>query len=121
MPWAIGRTNGKRVPHRAYAFEGAVHDGCPLRPQCVKATPGRDCTVSLHPQEGLLQEARTFQASAAFAPYRAWCQVAGHRLACLVQLGLRQARYWERFKTEAQLLLTATVANLTRVWARATA
>ena len=87
MPWAVGRANGKRVPRRAYAFEGAVYDGCPLRPQCVKATPGRDCTVSLHPQEGLLQEARTFQASAAFAPYRAWCQVAGHRLACLVQIG----------------------------------
>ena len=65
MPWAIGHTNGKRVPRRAYVFEGAVCDGCPLRPQCVKATPGRNRTVSLYPQEGLLQEARTFQASAA--------------------------------------------------------
>ena len=34
-----------------------------------------------------------------------------------VQLGLRQARYRGRLKTEAQLLLAATVANLTRLWA----
>ncbi len=46
--------------------------------------------VSLHPREGLLQEAWAWQASAAFAPYRT-----EHRLARLVQLGLRQARYRE--------------------------
>ena len=49
---------GKRVPRRAFVFEGAVCDGCPLRPQCVKAAPGRGRSVSLHAQEGLLQEAR---------------------------------------------------------------
>ena len=82
-----------------------------------KAKPGRGRSVSLHPQEDLLQEARAFQASAAFAPYRARRQVAEHRLAHLVQLGLRQARYRGRLKTKAQLLLAATVANLTRLWA----
>ena len=35
----------------------------------------------------------------------------------LVQLGLRQARYLGRHKTAAQLYLTATVANLTRILA----
>ena len=80
---------GKQVPRRAFVFEGAVCDGCPLRPQCVKAVPGRRRTVSLHAQEGLLQEARALQASAAFAPYRAWRPVAEHRLARLMQLGLR--------------------------------
>ena len=108
---------GKQVPRQAFVFEGAVCDSCRLRPQCVKAQPGRGRSVSLHPQEGLLQEARAFQDSAAFAPYRALRQVAEHRLARLVQLGLRQARYRGRLKTEAQLLLTATVANLTRLWA----
>jgi IS5 family transposase len=39
--------------------------------------------------------------------------VAGHRLARLVKLGLWQARYRGRLKTEAQFLLTVTVANLT--------
>ena len=110
---------GKRVPRRAFVFEEAVCDGCRLRPQCVKATPGR--SVSLHAQEELLQVARTLQASAAFAPYRVWRQVAEHRLARLVQLGLRQTGYRGRVKTEAQLLLTATVANLTRIWAQAPA
>ncbi|MCY4520263.1 MAG: hypothetical protein OXC13_05730 [Caldilineaceae bacterium] len=47
----------------------------------------------------MLQEARAFQDSAAFAPYRA----------------LRQARYRGRRKTEAQLLPAATVAHLTRL------
>ena len=97
MPWASRCTNGKRVPHRAHVFEGAVCDGCPLRPQCVKAILGRGRTVCLHPQEGLLQEARAFQASAAFAPYRTWRQVAEHHRARLVQLGRRQAPYWGRF------------------------
>ncbi len=101
-----------------YVFEGTVCDGCPLRPQCVKAAPGRGRSVSLHPQEGLLQEARALQVSPAHAPYRVWRQVAEHRLARLVQLCLRQARYRGHAKTEAQLLLTATVANLTRLWAQ---
>ncbi len=112
---------GQRVPRRAFVFDSAVCDGCPLRPQCVKAAPGRGRSVSLHPQEGLLQEARALQASPAHAPYRAWRQVVEHRLARLMQLGLRQARYRGRRKTEAQLLLTATVANLTRIWAQAPA
>ena len=36
-----------------------------------------------------------------------------HRLARLVQLGIRQARYLGRTKTRFQLYLAATVANLT--------
>jgi hypothetical protein len=71
--------------------------------------------VSLHPQEALLQEARVFQRSEAFAPYRQMRQVAEHRLARLMQLGMRQARYFGRTKTLFQLLLAATVANLTLV------
>ena len=83
----------------------------------MKAQSGRGRSVGLHPQEGLLQEARAIQDSVAFAPYRALRQVAEYRLARLVQLGLRQARYRGRLKTETQLLLTATVANLIRLWA----
>jgi hypothetical protein len=66
----------------------------------------------IHPQEALLQEARAFQQSEAFAPYRKLRQVAEHRLARLMQLGVRQARYIGRTKTLCQLLLAATVANL---------
>ena len=109
---------GQQVPRRAFVFEGAVCDSCPLRPQCVKAAPGRGCIVSLHLQEGLLQEARALQASAAGTPYRDLRQVAELRLARLVQLDLRQARYRGRARTQVQPLLTATVANLTRIWAQ---
>ena len=71
--------------------------------------------MSLHPQEALLQEARALQESNAFAEYRRRRQVVEHRLARLVQLGLRQARYFGRAKTLFQLSMEATVANLNLV------
>jgi hypothetical protein len=112
-----GRTDraGNPLPLRAFHFDSAVCDACPLRAHCVKAKPGTGRTVTIHPQEGLLQEARALQKSAAFAPYRAKRQVAEHRLARLMQLGMRQARYCGRLKTLFQLLMAATVANLTLV------
>ena len=103
------------VALRAFRFAAAVCDACPLRPSCVRARPGRGRLVMLHPREALLQEARAFQRSPAFAPYRRLRQVAEHRLARLMQLGVRQARYSGRTKTLCQLLLAATVANLTLV------
>ena len=45
--------------------------------------------------------------------------VVEHRLARLVQLGIRQSRYCERAKTRFQLYLAATVASLTLVAAKA--
>jgi len=84
---------------------------CPLRAQCVRGRGGR--TIQLHPQEGLLQEARRLQASPAFTEYRRLRQVVEHRLARLVQLGIRQARYLGSTKTLFQLYMAAAVANLT--------
>jgi hypothetical protein len=101
------------VPLRAFRFDAVACDACPLRPACVRARLGRGRLVMLHPQEAVLQEARAFQRSDAFAPYRTLRQVAEHRLARLMQLGVRQARYFGRVKTLCQLLLAATVANLT--------
>jgi hypothetical protein len=69
----------------------------------------------LHPQERLLQEARVLQKSPAFKEYCQMRQAAEHRLARLVQLGIRQARYYGRKKTLFQLLMAAAVANLTLV------
>lgn len=103
------------APLRAFRFDGGVCAACPLRPACVRARPGRGRLVMLHPQEAMLQEARAFQKSDAFAPYRTLRQVAEHRLARLMQLGVRQARYVGRGKTLCQLFLAATVANLTLV------
>ena len=42
-------------------------------------------------------------------------QVSEHCLARLVQLGMRQARYFGKVKTRFQLLMAATVANLTLI------
>jgi Transposase DDE domain/Transposase domain (DUF772) len=103
------------VPLRAFRFDAAVCDGCPLRPKCVRARPGKGRLVMIHPHEALLQEVRAFQQSEAFAPYRKLRQAAEHRLARLMQLGVRQGRYFGRTKTLFQLLLAATVANLTLV------
>ena len=101
-----GRAGGGQF---RFAAEGCA--ACPLRAQCVRGAGGR--TVQVHPQERLLRAARALQASPAFREYRARRQVVEHRLARLVQLGLRQARYRGRAKTLFQLLLAAAVANLT--------
>ena len=106
---------GRTYPAQGFQFDAAVCGVCPLRPECVAARDGRGRTVTLHPQEALLQQARALQNSEAFAEYRKRRQVAEHRLARLVQLGLRQARYFGRVKTLFQLLMAATVANLTLV------
>lgn len=87
-------------------FATQVCAACPLRPQ-----GGR--TVQVHPQEALLQRARAVQASPAFDEARRRRQVVEHRIARLVQLGIRQARYVVRTKTLFQVCLAAAVANLT--------
>ena len=58
-------------------------------------------------------------ASEAFSEYRQRRVVVEHRLARLVQLGIRQSRYFGRIKTRFQLYLAATVANLTLAAAKA--
>ena len=111
------RTDGTgRVHHlRAFQFDGAVCRICPLRSQCIAAKGRKGRRVLIHPQEGMLQEARALQRSAAYDEYRARRVAVEHRLARLVQLGIRQSRYFGRVKTRFQLYLAATVANLTLV------
>ena len=69
-----------------------------------------------------MQEARAYQETAAFREDTKLRQTVEHRLARLVQLGIRQARYFGRVKTKWQLLLAAAVANLVLVaaWELAT-
>ena len=61
----------------------------------------------IHPQEGLLQEARALQQSSDYDQYRRRRVVAEHRLARLEHLSIRQARYFGRVKTKFQLYLAA--------------
>ena len=113
-----GRT-GRIHQVRAFQFDGAVCGVCSLRPRCIAAKGRKGRRVQLHPQEALLQEARVLQRSESFAGYRKWRVAVEHRLARLVQLGIRQARYFGRAKTRFQLYLAATVANLTLVAGKA--
>jgi transposase len=100
---------------RQFVFPEAVCQACPLRAQCTRSkTGGR--TIQVHPLEAELQAARKLQRSPAFAEYRQARQVVEHRNARLMQLGMRQSRYFGRKKTRLQLLLAASVANLTLVW-----
>src|SRR5438132_14134279 len=77
--------------------------------------------VQLNPHEALLQQARALQRSPAFTEARRRRQVVEHRIARVVQLGIRQARYVGRTKTLFQLCLAAAVANLTLLAATANA
>jgi len=107
--------DGGRHPDQAFLFDAHACAVCPLRSACVKAKGHKGRTIRLHPQERLLAEARALQQSPIFQEYRRVRQTAEHRLARLVQLGIRQARYFGRRKTLFQLLMAATVANLTLV------
>jgi DDE family transposase/transposase-like protein DUF772 len=110
-----GQTTTDLKPHAAgggqFQFAAEVCSACPARAHCTRGVGGR--TVQLHPREQLLQEARVLQASPEFLEYRTERQTVEHRLARLMQLGLRQARYFGLAKTLFQACLAAAVANLT--------
>ena len=108
-------SSGRAYQTQGFHFHGAICRKCQLRSACVAAGKGKGRTITLHPQEALLQKARAFQKSVAFDEYCWRRQVAEHRLARLIQLGIRQSRYFGRTKTLCQALLAATVANLTLV------
>ncbi|MBI2853677.1 MAG: IS1182 family transposase [Chloroflexi bacterium] len=119
---AVGRTlksradgQGRWQRFRGFIFDAVVCAACELRYRCIASKKGKGRTVTLHPQEALLQQARALEHSEAFGEYKKRRQVSEHRIARLVQLGIRQARYRGRAKTLFQLLLSATVANMTLV------
>jgi DDE family transposase/transposase-like protein DUF772 len=113
---SMGQDSGQ--PRQSFVFAGKVCSACPLRERCFKPTQPRGRRVTLHPQEALLQQAREWQRSPDFDRFRKERQTVEHRIARLVQLGMRQARYVGRCKTLFQALITATVANLTLIAGR---
>ena len=103
------RTNRTGRVHRlqAFQFDGAECRTCPLRSQCIAAKGRRGRREMIHPQEALLQQGRALRQSTHYDEYRARRVEVEHRLARLVQLGLRQSRYFGRVKTRRQLYLAA--------------
>jgi hypothetical protein len=106
---------GSRHPATVFGFPAKVCRDCPLREQCYSPKTRGGRTLTLHPEEELLAEARTLQRSQKFREFQQRRQVAEHRLARMVQLGMRKARYRGRTKTLFQAVLTAAVANLTLI------
>jgi hypothetical protein len=97
---------------KTYQF-GQFCNSCPLREQCTQAKNGR--TISVHPQEELLQAARQYQNSEEGRVKLRERIIIENVLARLAQYGISQARYIGTAKTKFQLAMTATVANLRRV------
>lgn len=110
-----GMPDGSRVRLRAFQFDAVSCGQCRLRRLCMKGKQARGRLVRLHPHEDVLQLARQWQNSPDFDLFRRQRQVVEHRLARLVQLGIRQARYFTRRKTLFQVLMAAAVANLTLI------
>ena len=112
---------GEHVQANFYRWPAAMCSQCPQRERCLapskdNAPPRpRGRTLSEHPEEELLAQARAQQRTPDFhAAYRER-QTVEHRLARMMQLGCRQARYFGRAKTEFQWIIAAAVANLTLV------
>jgi hypothetical protein len=111
---------GENVQVNVYRWPAAICSQCPRQEQCLAPSKNdhahprpRGRTLSEHPEEELLAQARAQQRTPDFhAAYRER-QTVEHRLARMMQLGCRQARYFGRAKTELQWILAATVANLT--------
>jgi hypothetical protein len=105
-----GRDKRKR---KRFTFDAKTCLACPLRHKCVTGSAPRSITV--HPQEDLLQSARDFQRTPEFRKEYSLRIVVEHRIARLIQLGIRKARYFGRRKTLFQVLMAAAVANLTLI------
>ena len=110
---------GKRYRVKRFVFPAARCVACALRTQCLAGSGPR--TITLHPREPVMQRARRYQGTEGFRQAKGRRQVVEHRIARLRQLGVRQARYMGRAKTLFQLLMAATVANLTLIAARSRA
>lgn len=110
--WARGR-NGEDPAVKQFLFPKVVCDNCPLAAVCVGKSRHGGRSIYFNQHEPLLQAARKHQATEQFRQEIKDRQVVEHRLARLVQLGIRQARYFGRSKTRLQVVLAAVVANLT--------
>ena len=71
--------------------------------------------VTLHCEEELLQQARALERAEYFRERYRQRVVVEHRIARLVQLGIRQSRYLGKGKMLLQVVMAAAVANLTLI------
>ena len=84
-----------------------------MRAQCVSGQGPR--TISIQAEEALQQQARAQNQTEAGRKSLRERVVVEHRLARLVQLGIRKSRYFGRTKTCLQVVMAAIVANVSLV------
>ena len=104
-----------KVRVKRFAFPKELCRACPRYADCVCDKRRRGRFVQLHPDEERLQAARALEQTEYFREQYRKRVIVEHRIARLVQLGIRQSRFRGRKMTAFQLLMAATVANLTLV------
>jgi hypothetical protein len=109
------------TPVKKFYWPLDLCQACPHKDQCLggKEKAGAR-TVTLHPQEDLLQKAREYQKTEEFREDMKDRQQAEHRFARMMQHGMRQARYFGRGKVLLQAAMTAALLNLLIVMGWAT-
>ena len=111
--WVRSGRAKARVQTKQFTFPKEVCRACPRRTECYTEKRKSGQTITLHPDEARLQAARALERTEYFREQYRRRVVVEHRVGRLVQLGIRQARYFGRKKTRFQVLMAATVANLT--------
>lgn len=108
----IKTKRGTTFKNKCFMFSVAQCGSCPLRSGCVRPDASRR-TISVHEHEELLQQAKAFQRTEEYRTIYRHRVVAEHRIARLIRLGVRKARYFGSTKVLFQLAMAAAVANLT--------
>lgn len=103
----------KGRPATIYLFPADTCAACPLRDQCTKSKAGRRITVGRH--EARIAAARAAQHEPATRALLRRRSKVERKIDHLQDLGMRQARYHGRRRTQLQALLAATVANFKRL------
>jgi transposase len=111
--WTRPGKGKPRAQVKRFSFPAKLCRACPRYAECVVKQHGRGRIINWHQDEARLQAARALERTEYFHEQYRQRVVVEHRFARLVQLGIRQSRYFGRAKTRFQLLLAATVANLT--------
>jgi Transposase DDE domain/Transposase domain (DUF772) len=96
-----------------FVFAAATCQPCPLRSRCVRGKGPR--TIAIQAEEDLQQRARVHNRTEAGRQSLRQRVVVEHRIARLVQLGIRKSRYLGRTKTRLQVVMAAVVANVSLV------
>lgn len=110
--------NGKQSTRRhrqpgvwQYVFAERDCAACPLRERCTSAKRSRSITVPDDFRER--HRLRRFQGTREFRRVYRRRVIIEHRIARLVQLGIRKARYFGKAKVAFQVAIAAAMANLT--------